>query len=65
MSNSLAKAVRSGGITQQEARFTWLLLGFTWYETRGRAQRLAVDLHEGSRLFIAALITGLDLSSKR
>jgi len=31
MSNSLAKAVRSGGITQQEARLTWLLLGFTWY----------------------------------
>lgn len=61
MSNSLAKAVRSGGITQQEARFTWLLLGFTWYETWGRAQRLAVDPHEGSRLFISALVSGLDL----
>lgn len=61
MSNSLAKAVRSGGITQQEARFTWLLLGFTWYETRGRAQRLAVDLHQGSRVVTSALITGLDL----
>lgn len=30
MSNCFANAVRSGGITQQEARFTWLLLGFTW-----------------------------------
>lgn len=34
MSNSLANAVRSGGITQQEARLTWLLLGFTWFETQ-------------------------------
>lgn len=30
MSNPFANAVRSGGITQHEARFTWLLLGFTW-----------------------------------
>lgn len=34
MSNSLANAVRSGGITQQEARFTWLLLGLTWTTTQ-------------------------------
>jgi len=45
MSNSLAKAVRSGGMTQQEARFTWLLLGFTWREGgRGEVNRLMSNL---------------------
>lgn len=45
MSNSLAKAVRSGGITQQEARLTWLLLGFTWWtNTTGSAQGLAFSV---------------------
>lgn len=45
MSNSLAKAVRSGGITQQEARLTWLLLGFTWLrDIPGPVQDLAISM---------------------